>query len=126
MDGYVYVEGRFRYYGRGSSSFWDPVRVRLADPCGPNDGTQPNGRLIHRVEPTYPDEAKTETHQRFRKNGSPVAKDGSVKDVKISEGNPLLVDAAREAVMQWRYTPFINCGEPVEMGSLEHLKFPPN
>ena len=125
MDGYVYIEGRFRYYGRGSSTFWDPVRVRLADPCGPNDGTQPNGRLIHRVEPTYPDEAKQKRVKGFVKMIVTVAKDGSVKDVKIVEGNPLLVDAAREAVMQWRYTPFMNCGEPVEMGSFEHVKFPP-
>jgi TonB family protein len=125
MDGYVYVEGRFRYFGRGSSTFWDPVRVRLADPCGPNDGTQPNGRLIHRVEPTYPEEAKQKHIKGFVRMVVTVAKDGSVKDVKIAEGNPLLVDAAREAVMQWRYTPFMNCGEPVEMGSLEQVKFPP-
>jgi hypothetical protein len=45
--------------------------------------------------------------------------------VKIIKGNPLLVDAAREAAIQWRYTPFMNCGQPVEMGSFEHVKFPP-
>ena len=125
MDGFVYVGGRFRFYGKGGHSFWDPRPVRLADPCGPNDGTQPNGRLIHRVEPIYPDEAKRKHVKGFVKMVVTVAKDGSVKDVEIVEGNPLLVDAARAAVMQWHYTSFMNCGEPVEMGSFEHVKFPP-
>jgi Gram-negative bacterial TonB protein C-terminal len=124
MDGYTYVDGRFRYYGRGISSFWDPVLVRAADPCGPNDGTQPNGRLIHRVEPVYPDEASQKHIKGVVLMVVIVAKDGSVKGVRNMKGNPLLVDAAREAVMQWRYTPFMNCGEPVEMGSAEQIKFP--
>ncbi len=52
-----------------------------------------------------------------------VAKDGSVKDVEIIEGPPSLVAAAREAVLQWRYEPFMNCGQPVEMRDIVHVKF---
>jgi TonB family protein len=126
MDTFVYVEGAFRFYGSGGRTFWEPVKVRRADPCGPNDGTQPNGRLIHRVEPEYPDEAKQKHVKGFVKMILTVAEDGSVRDVKIVEGNRLLIDAAKQAAMQWRYTPFVNCGKPVEMQSFEHVKFPPN
>jgi TonB family protein len=125
MTTFIYLDGAFRFYGSGIHLFWNPVKVRRADPCGPNDGTQPNGRLIHRVEPEYPEQAKEKHVKGFVKMILTVAKDGSVKDVKIVEGKALLVEAARQAALQWRYTPFMNCGQPVEMQSFEHVKFPP-
>jgi len=125
MNTFIYVDGAFRFYGNGLHPFWFPVKVRRADPCGPNGGTQPNGRLIHRVEPEYPEQAKDKHVKGFVKMILTIAEDGSVKDVKIVEGNPLLVDAAIQAAKQWRYTPFMNCGKPVEMQTFEHVKFPP-
>jgi TonB family protein len=126
MDTFIHVDGAFRFYGIGAHTFWDPVKVRRADPCGPNDGTQPNGRLIHRVEPEYPEEARQKHVKGFVKMVVTVAEDGSVKKVKIVEGKPMLTDAAIKAAMQWRYSPFMNCGKPVEMQSFEHVKFPPS
>lgn len=126
MDTFIYVDGAFRFYGIGAHTFWDPVKVRRADPCGRNDGTQPYGRLIHRVEPEYPEEARQKHVKGFVKMVVTVAEDGSVRKVKIVEGKPLLIDAAIKAAMQWRYTPFMNCGKPVEMQSFEHVKFPPS
>ena len=125
MDTYIYMDGAFRFYGKGGSTFWNPVKIHRADPCGPNNGKQPNGWLIHRVEPEYPEEAKRKHVKGLVNMILTVAEDGSVRDVKISEGNPLLVDAAKQAAMQWRYMPSMNCGKPVEMQSLERVKFPP-
>ena len=51
-----------------------------------------------------------------------VAKD-TVKEVEITGGDPSLLDAAKNAFLQWQYTPFMNCGQPVEMRSMEHVKF---
>jgi outer membrane biosynthesis protein TonB len=49
-----------------------------------------------------------------------VAQDGSVKEVEVLSGNPLLWDAARQAVMQWHYfPPFRQCSQPVEKISRE-------
>jgi protein TonB len=39
--------------------------------------------------------------------------DGSVTGVKFVSGHPLLADAAREAVMQWRFKPAQVDGQPV-------------
>jgi len=125
MDSFVYVGGAFRFFGRGMYSLWDPPRVRLADPCAP-PGTQTGGRLIHRVEPVYSEEAQRKHVKGFVKVLATVAEDGSVKDVKIITGDKLLVGTAIAAVMQWRYAPFMNCGKPVEMRTMEHLTFPPN
>ena len=121
MDNFIYVDGKFRFFGPGGYPFWDPPNIRLADPCG----GAPSGQLIHRVEPEYPDEARQKHIEGFVRMRVTVATDGSVKAIDIVDGDPLLVEAAKKAVMQWRYTPFMNCSKPVEMRSMEHVKFPP-
>ena len=42
-----------------------------------------------------------------------VGTDGKVTGVKFVSGHPLLADAAREAVMQWRFKPATADGQPV-------------
>jgi TonB family protein len=121
MDSFIYVDGRFRFFGKGAYPLWDPSNIRLANPCG----GPPSGQLIHRVEPVYPEEARQKHVEGFVRMRVTVATDGSVKAIDIAEGDPLLVEAAKQAVMQWRYTPFMNCGNPVEMRSMESVKFPP-
>jgi TonB family protein len=121
MDSFIYVDGQFRFFGKGAYPLWDPSNIRLANPCG----GPPSGQLIHRVEPAYPDEAREKHVEGFVKMRVTVATDGSVKMIEIVEGDPLLVEAAKQAVTQWRYTPFMNCGNAVEMRSMEAVKFPP-
>jgi TonB family protein len=38
---------------------------------------------------------------------------GRVENANVVEGSPLLADAAREAVLQWVYTPMLQNGVPV-------------
>jgi len=70
---------------------------------------------IHHVAPTYPQIA-----QAARVSGTVIlealiAEDGSVKDVKVLRSKPLLDDAAVEAVRQWRFTPTLLNGVPVQV-----------
>ena len=44
-----------------------------------------------------------------------IAKDGTVQDVELIDGDPLLSPAAIEAVKQWVYRPTLLNGEPVEV-----------
>ena len=58
-----------------------------------------------RVAPTYPEMAK-----RLRITGSvllnaTVAPNGTVKQVKTVMGEKILVEAAKEAVLKWKYAP---------------------
>jgi len=122
MDSFIYVDGLFRFLGRGAYPFWDAANVRRTDPCA-KPGEQTGGRLVTRVEPSYPDEAKEKHVEGVVKVRVTVARDGSVQEVEIVEGDPLLIDAAKQAIMQWHYTPFMNCGQAVEMRSMEHVKF---
>jgi len=79
--------------------------------------------LIHDVAPTYPPEAG-----RARIEGAVVllaviGKDGSVQDVRVESGLPLLAQAAIDAVKQWRYRPYLVNGEPVEVDSRITINF---
>ena len=79
--------------------------------------------LIHDVAPQYPPEAG-----RARIEGAVVlmaviGKDGSVEDVRVESGLPILAQAAIDAVKQWRYRPYLLNGEPVEVDSRITINF---
>ena len=44
-----------------------------------------------------------------------IAKDGTIQDLKLVSGPPLLVQSAMQAVQQWVYKPTLLNGEPVEV-----------
>ncbi len=43
-----------------------------------------------------------------------IAPDGVVEDLRVLSGASILVPAAREAVRQWRFKPYVQNGKPVE------------
>jgi len=71
--------------------------------------------LIHKVTPTYPPLAKAARVQGTVKFEAVIAKDGSIQNLKMISGPPLLVQAALQAVQQWQYRPTLLNGEPVEV-----------
>ena len=52
-----------------------------------------------------------------------IGADGRVKSVKVVSGHPLLVQAAKQAVIQWRYKPTLLDGQPVENTTQISLNF---
>jgi TonB family protein len=78
-----------------------------------SSGDDPTGRLIHRVDPEYPLEAKTGHIQGSVALDVQILDDGSVGNIEIAAGNPLLAQAAVQAVRQWRYQPYVVDGHPV-------------
>jgi TonB family protein len=62
-------------------------------------------RLINRIDPIYPLEARQRVVQGAVVMKATIAADGSVKNFKITNGDPILRNAARDAVTQWRYDP---------------------
>jgi TonB family protein len=63
------------------------------------------GRLEHKVEPIYPPLARMARVDGAVTLRATVGTDGKVQEVQIISGNPLLVQAAVDAVRQWRYKP---------------------
>ncbi|MGH9493676.1 MAG: TonB family protein [Candidatus Sulfotelmatobacter sp.] len=75
-----------------------------------------NGRkLVRRVDPQYPQVAKRMNLRGTVKVVAVVAADGSVKKVEPVGGSPLLVQAAENAVTQWKFVPGAESREIVEL-----------
>jgi protein TonB len=52
-----------------------------------------------------------------------IGKDGSVENLHVISGHPLLAPAAIRAVQQWRYKPYYLNGEPVEVETYINVNF---
>jgi protein TonB len=68
---------------------------------------------VHNVAPSYPDLARQSRIQGLVILEAVISPSGSVEDVRVLRGIPLLDDAAADAVRQWRYTPTLLNGVPV-------------
>jgi periplasmic protein TonB len=80
-------------------------------------------RLVHRVEPDYPKWALTIHLSGTVQLRAIIGTDGSVRNVEVVSGNPILAKAARAAVEQWRYQPTLLSGTPVEVETLVTVQF---
>ena len=69
------------------------------------DGNVAESRLIHRVEPEYPEIALKSRIQGSVVLTVTVNEEGFVYDVQVVSGHPFFVGAATKAVKQWRYSP---------------------
>src|SRR5262245_45512437 len=73
------------------------------------------GKLVNRVQPQYPPLARQTRISGTVRLHAIISKDGSVQSLSVESGHPLLVQAALDAVRQWRYQPTTLNGEPVEV-----------
>jgi periplasmic protein TonB len=68
---------------------------------------------IRDVAPRYPQTARSAHVQGIVILEATIGEDGSVRDVKVLRGTPLLDNAAVEAVRQWLFTPPMLNGQAV-------------
>jgi periplasmic protein TonB len=73
------------------------------------------GDLIRKVQPTYPALARAARIQGTVVLQATISKQGTIENLRALAGHPMLVQAAIEAVRQWRYRPYILNNEPVEV-----------
>ena len=71
--------------------------------------------LINKVQPTYPPLARQTRISGTVRLHAIISKDGSVQQLEVLSGHPLLVQAALDAVRQWRYRPTLLNGDAVEV-----------
>jgi protein TonB len=77
--------------------------------------TMLTGSLLNRVQPDYPYPAKMAHVQGQVVLAAIISKQGTIENLRLVAGHPMLVRAAIEAVSRWRYRPYILNGEPVEV-----------
>jgi protein TonB len=79
--------------------------------------------VTHKVNPTYPDDAKQAGLQGMVVLQLKIGKDGQPHDIKLVSGLPQLAPAAIDAVSQWRYTPYRLNGQDVEVETTVQINF---
>ena len=72
-------------------------------------------KLLFQPEPEYPALAKDARVQGTVRLEVVVAKHGTVEQLRVLSGHPLLVEAAEAAVERWRYQPTVLNGSPIEV-----------
>jgi protein TonB len=81
------------------------------------------GMLISQVKPAYPQLAMQARIQGTVVLQAVIGKDGTVHDLHVINGHPMLVPAAIEAVRQWKYRPYMLNNEPVEVDTQINVNF---
>ncbi|MGC1999655.1 MAG: energy transducer TonB [Candidatus Acidiferrales bacterium] len=79
--------------------------------------------LIHKVLPLYPAIAPAMHLGGTVRLRAIIAADGSVRQINVISGNPLLAQSAVAAVREWRYRPTRLNGEAVEVETLITVNF---
>jgi len=78
-------------------------------------GAVSSANLIRMVQPAYPPIARTARVQGTVEFTATISKSGTIENLVLVHGHPLLINAAKDAVLQWRYRPTLLNGEPVEV-----------
>ena len=93
-----------------------PKRIRVG-------GNAEAANLVQKVTPIYPPEAKANRVQGSVRFTVVIGKDGRVQNVTLVSGDPVLAQAAKDAVQQWVYKPTLLNGDPVEVMTQVDVNF---
>jgi len=93
-----------------------PARIKVG-------GNVQQARLVRQPRPVYPPLAKQARIQGVVKLSAVISKDGTIMELALISGHPLLTAAAMDAVKQWVYQPTLLNGEPVEVATQIDVNF---
>ena len=94
-----------------------PQRVRVSAGVA-------EANVLRRVEPAYSPLAKQARIQGDVVLRVVINQQGEVENLVVLSGHPLLVQAAIDAVKQWRYRPYLLDGKPVEVETTVTIHVP--
>jgi len=86
-------------------------------------GVVTQAKLIHVVQPVYPEDARKANISGTVALHGVIAKDGSLQQIEVVSGPDELRQAAIDAVKQWQYQPTTLSGKPVEVTTMISLVF---
>jgi TonB family protein len=103
----------------------------VATAAAPSDDAAPvpvpqgemSGRIVKKVSPQYPEEAKKAHIQGQVILDAIIGKTGDVEKLVIVSGPAELAPAAIEGVKQWKYHPYLVNGQPVEVKTRIDVNF---
>ena len=114
----------------------DGISARNTQPLPPPEKRKPDtnrpihvsggveeARLIHRVDPVYPWIAKQAHREGTVVLHAIIGRDGRIAELETVSGDFIFVRAALDAVQQWRYSPTMLDGQPVEVETSITVRF---
>lgn len=99
--------------GNGLNSIAPPPPAPASLPPRLSHAMEAN--IVHRVQPDYPALARQVRIQGAVVLKAVISRDGTIENLRVLSGHPMLVPAAMDAVRQWRYRPYLLNGEAVEV-----------
>lgn len=108
-----------------TGSGFNPVVIPPPPPAvhAPPISHMMEGNLIFRLQPTYPRLARQARIQGAVVLQAVISREGTIEKLQVLSGHPMLVQAAVDAVRQWRYRPYMLNGEPVEVETQVTVNF---
>lgn len=88
------------------------------------DGNVQGAKLLIKADAVYPPLAAQANITGIVRFTVIIAKDGTVRDIQLVSGHPLLVASARDAVSKYVYQPALRNGQPVEVVTSVDVTFP--
>ncbi|MGA2696786.1 MAG: energy transducer TonB [Terriglobales bacterium] len=98
--------------GPTTSSQGDGVTTNAADRAAVSSSA--TNVVTHSVTPNYPTLAKQMQVQGAVILEALIGKNGNIQNLRVLSGPAILSDAARDAVKQWHFKPYLMAGQPVE------------
>jgi TonB family protein len=122
---FVYVDGAFRFAGDLAPYPKVPKKPNGTQNSESGSDAKSNSaktganvqaaHLVKQVPPVYPSQAKRELIQGEVVLHALIGRDGATTVLGVNKGRCVLAQPAIEAVRQWRYTPTMINGSPVEV-----------
>jgi len=81
------------------------------------------GNLLVKTMPQYPAIAKAARIQGTVVLQATISKNGTIENLHVVSGPPMLQQAAMDAVRSWRYKPYLLNGDPVEVETQVNVVF---
>jgi protein TonB len=81
------------------------------------------GNLLVKTMPQYPAIAKAARIQGTVVLQATISKTGTIENLHVVSGPPMLQQAAMDAVRSWRYKPYLLNGDPVEVETQVNVVF---
>jgi protein TonB len=79
--------------------------------------------IRHKVDPVYPREARKNYITGDVLLRIIIGREGTVTNLEVVQGDPILVESAVKAVKQWKYRPFILNGEAIEAETTVKIQY---
>jgi protein TonB len=89
----------------------------------PMTSTMITGKAIRKVQPPYPQIAKQVRAQGTVPVQITISEDGRVLSATVVSGHPTLHDAAKQAAMQWVFSPTVLNGKAVKVSGVISFNF---